>query len=127
MHNVFDNWFRGGCRSSHSMPLPTPFYKRKSRKSFTFCYRRRVSSALVLSAGTKQICLSRTLRLGKLVIIRVSEDWHPFFSLLLLHIVHSTLQRKRHTIRCHLPCQPPAATELVETGITGKSCKVAIA
>ena len=98
MHNVFDNWFRGGCRCSESMLPPTPFYKRKSRKSFTFCYRRRVSSALVLSAGTKQICLSRTLRLNKQIIIVESCDYHTI-SFVALPNVHGTLQILRHNNR----------------------------
>ena len=98
MHNVFDNWFRGGCRSSVSMLPPTPFYKRKSRKSFTFCYRRRVSSALVLSAGTKQICLSRTLRLNKQIIIVESCDYHTI-SFVALPSVQGTPQILRHDNR----------------------------
>ena len=98
MHNVFDNWFRGGCRSSESMLPPTPFYKRKSRKSFTFCYRRRVSSALVLSAGTKQICLSRTLRLNKQIIIVESCDYHTI-SFVALPSVQGTPQILRHNNR----------------------------
>ena len=98
MHNVFDNWFRVGCRSSESMLPPTPFYKRKSRKSFTFCYRRRVSSALVLSAGTKQICLSRTLRLNKQIIIVESCDYHTI-SFVALPSVQGTPQILRHDNR----------------------------
>ena len=98
MHNVFDNWFRGGCRSSESMLLPTPFYKRKSRKSFTFCYRRRVPSALVLSAGTKQICLSRTLRLNKQIIIVENCDYHTI-SFVTLPSVQGTPQILRHDNR----------------------------